>query len=225
VSVKADNYFAIVPEWVIYADISSQAVRLYCALRRHADKSHTAHPSQARLAELTFSSINTVKRSLRELDRIGAVRITPRLDGEGRRTSNDYLLLSAPAQATHGLLPPPTHGLGAQATHGLENQSPSEPEPLEPEEELAREFESFWPVYPRRIDKGHARKAFKAARKKGVSLEVILAAVAAYAESVKGSEARFIAHPATWLRGERWTDEVPPDTTDALIAATWGPNA
>jgi hypothetical protein len=93
------------------------------------------------------------------------------------------------------------------------------------EEPNANEFESFWKACPRRIDKGHARKAFTAARRKGVDLQTILAGISAYAESVKGSEARFIAHPATWLRGERWTDEVPPDTTDALIAATWGPNA
>ena len=36
--IIADNFFAIIPEWVLYADISPQAVRLYGVLRRYADR-------------------------------------------------------------------------------------------------------------------------------------------------------------------------------------------
>lgn len=74
-------------------------------------------------------------------------------------------------------------------------------------ETIEVEFETrFWPSYPRREDKGHARPAFKRARNKA-TLDLILAGVSRYADKVKGREKRFVCLPATWLNGERWLDE------------------
>jgi len=78
------------------------------------------------------------------------------------------------------------------------------------------EFEQWYATYPRKVARGNALKAFKGARKK-VSLEVLLAGLEGYKNRVRGSEAQFIAHPATWLNGERWTDE-----TDAQTQARVG---
>ena len=36
--IEASEYFAILPEAVLFAPISSNAVRLYCILRRRADE-------------------------------------------------------------------------------------------------------------------------------------------------------------------------------------------
>lgn len=68
------------------------------------------------------------------------------------------------------------------------------------------EFVQFWQAYPRKVGKGQARTAFKAARKK-VALPVLLAALAEQAP--RWSEPQFIPHPATWLNGERWEDAAP----------------
>ena len=73
-------------------------------------------------------------------------------------------------------------------------------------DKLKDEFEEFWESVPNKKSKGHARTAYRAARRK-TDAETLLAGIKAYAESVAGKEARFIAHPATWLRGERWLDE------------------
>lgn len=70
------------------------------------------------------------------------------------------------------------------------------------------EFERFWQAYPRHTAKGHARTAYTTAIKKA-NPSVILAAVARYAAQVAGEDPKFIAHPATWLNGERWSDERP----------------
>jgi hypothetical protein len=70
----------------------------------------------------------------------------------------------------------------------------------------AEAFDSFWKLYPKKVDKGHARKAFTAALKKS-DLATILAGVTRYAESVRGTEPRYIAGPSPWLNGERWDDE------------------
>lgn len=79
------------------------------------------------------------------------------------------------------------------------------------------EFDQWYAVYPRKIDKGHARTAFKAARKKA-SLETLLAAAEQFALHSKGTEAKFLAYPATWLNGERWEDEAPPQT---VVSGPW----
>lgn len=66
-------------------------------------------------------------------------------------------------------------------------------------------FEEWWSLYPRKVSKGSARKAFKAALKK-TDADALMAGVRSYAEKVRGKDAQYIAHAATWLNGERWLD-------------------
>ena len=70
------------------------------------------------------------------------------------------------------------------------------------------EFIHFWAVYPRKIGKAAARKAFD--KVPADALEKIVPAV----ESQKGSYqwsrdgGQYIPYPATWLNQGRWDDEV-----------------
>jgi hypothetical protein len=73
----------------------------------------------------------------------------------------------------------------------------SEPDP---------DFDRFWATYPKRVGKGQAVKAWRSALKKQTPDDLIGAAKR-YADSVRGTEARYIANPSTWLNGERWADE------------------
>lgn len=68
-----------------------------------------------------------------------------------------------------------------------------------------REFEQFYSTYPRRIARGQARKAYRAARKKASS-ELLLTGARKAAAEFLGKDVQFIPHPATWLNGERWLD-------------------
>jgi len=68
------------------------------------------------------------------------------------------------------------------------------------------EFDDWWSLVPRKVGKGDARKAFKAARKK-TDAETLKAGIIRYAREVAGKDDEFIAHPAKWLNGERWLDE------------------
>ena len=72
-------------------------------------------------------------------------------------------------------------------------------------ESQVKQFEEFWQAFPKKTAKGHARKAWTVALRK-TELSVILLAVKAFAASVAGKDPEFIAHPATWLNGERWMD-------------------
>jgi hypothetical protein len=71
------------------------------------------------------------------------------------------------------------------------------------------EFSQFWAVYPRKIGKGQARKAWRAARLgRKVPADVIIATAERFRDAthLERTEQRFIPHPATWLNGERYDD-------------------
>lgn len=76
-------------------------------------------------------------------------------------------------------------------------------------EDNAREnFEKFWSAYPRKA--GSKQKAFEAFKKSDVSLDILLAAIENQKKSAQWSKdnGQFIPHPATWLNGKRWEDQV-----------------
>ncbi len=90
--ILSDGYFAVVPEWVLDADISAQAVRLYAVLRRYADQqSGQAFPSRRTLAaRLRVASTRTVDAALDDLLRIGAVDISAHTRPDGGNGTSRY---------------------------------------------------------------------------------------------------------------------------------------
>jgi hypothetical protein len=69
-------------------------------------------------------------------------------------------------------------------------------------------FDEFWSLYPRKIAKATARKAWAK-----LSAEQQLMAAKAIGTHcnywrTKETELEFIPHPATWLNQERWEDEI-----------------
>lgn len=96
----------------------------------------------------------------------------------------------------------------ASPTPNLTLPSPNHNHPSAPEARDSSDdgFDEWYREYPRHVGKGAARKAWRAVRKK-VPIEVLMAGVKRYAEECRGKSSEFIAHPATWLNGERWADE------------------
>lgn len=78
-----------------------------------------------------------------------------------------------------------------------------------PIEALQREFEFFWTLYPRKVAKTAARKAFIKATNRA-PIDDIIEGVRRYASYMEREDAQFVAHAATWLNGDRWTDQDPP---------------
>lgn len=82
--------------------------------------------------------------------------------------------------------------------------------PLPPEDPL---FDEFWTVYPRKVGKGAARREWHrtTSRRSGVNPERIIAAATRFRDEcrAKGTDARYIPHPMSWLRDGRYEDEVP----------------
>jgi DNA-binding transcriptional ArsR family regulator len=79
-------------------------------------------------------------------------------------------------------------------------------------------FDEFWTAYPKKVDKGHGRKAYTAAIKRGITAATLLAAARAHAEHhhTLRTPRQYIPNPATWLNGERYDDELP--AAEALAA-------
>jgi len=93
---SADYYFAIVPEWVLDADVSSAAIRLYAVLRRYADRDGMCFPSRQTLATRMHCSDRTVDSAIKELLGLGALEKERRYKEDGGYTSNIYTVCSIP---------------------------------------------------------------------------------------------------------------------------------
>jgi len=84
-----------------------------------------------------------------------------------------------------------------------------------PREEYSPEFEHFWSVYPRRIEKVRAFKAWSARLKERADPEDLIQAATNYSRYCKheGIEERYIKHPATFLGPcrpfEDWINGIP----------------
>lgn len=96
------------------------------------------------------------------------------------------------------------------------------------------EFEQFWSIYPRKIDKKKALKSFNTCLKK-YSIENILVGTEKYAKQVQYTESKFIKHPSTFLNNESFIDgfeevEQPatptpksePKQEESVLADLWG---
>ena len=87
------------------------------------------------------------------------------------------------------------------------------------------EFELFWLAYPRRIGKGRARKSFNRAREKKIlpAIDALIAIVVRHTKQVQWANdgGEYIPHPATWLNGEQWLDELPAETNNEREEKIW----
>lgn len=69
--------------------------------------------------------------------------------------------------------------------------------------------ETFWKLYPRRVDKQLAFKKLEQLRRGGdLSWGTLIAGVERYALSVRGQDPKYTKGPAAWLNAGKWDDEV-----------------
>lgn len=105
--------------------------------------------------------------------------------------------------------------------------------PIRGAEQSPDSFLAFWALYPKRVGKGAALKAWKQIRPSSGAAAFILAAVAAQKSWPAWTKdgGRYIPNPATWLNQTRWEDEAPEvpkvgalsDKWDKLMGVKWPP--
>ena len=96
-----------------------------------------------------------------------------------------------------------------QTGNDKENENEIENE-IENESYKGAAFDQFWQAYPRKEGK---QKAIAAFERVTVALPVLLEALEKQKKSAQWVKdgGVFIPHPATWLNGKRWEDELLPD--------------
>lgn len=79
-------------------------------------------------------------------------------------------------------------------------------------------FDAFWSIYPNKVSKPHALKAWRTAARKATA-EVIVEGLKPWIArwEAEGTERKFIPHASTWLNGERWTNAPAQVNVSALL--------
>ena len=85
------------------------------------------------------------------------------------------------------------------------------------------EFDQFWAVYPKKVAKADARKAWLQTKDLRPDIAKLLSAITAACKTeqwMRGN-GQFIPYPATWLRGERWEDELEVKLPNVVNEKPW----
>lgn len=180
-------------------------------------RSHSILAAKANCAE------GTVRRSIAKLVELGEVVV---LDAGGGRKSASYQITlerdPAPDEGgpddggggtrragtprqMNGHPAPDEHPVSPSMSTGDPSPSIAEPLALEIQTEQPT-FAAFWSVYPRHVDRARAEQAWSKSLKLA-SASMIVAGAERYRDETAGRPVDKIAHPTTWLNGQRWTDE------------------
>lgn len=71
-------------------------------------------------------------------------------------------------------------------------------------------FDAFWSAYPRKVNKPQALKAWRRLKPSVALQEILLAAIERHKQQPTWLKDRgqYVPHPASWLNGRRWDDEL-----------------
>jgi hypothetical protein len=221
-NITADIKFAILPEWVLAADVSDRAVRMYAILARYADNDTLqAFPSRETLAKRARCNAKAVTKAVNELVAIGAVTKQHRKNGDAYQ-SNIYTLRRVGPDLTIGRVTGDT-GVGSDLTPGrvsddlLTITTELEPQELEP---LNNIFDDFWKIYPKKADKALAKRSLEKALKRATA-ERILDGARQYRDD-PGRDDAYTKNPSTWLNADAWENEyVKPKETPGPGKREW----
>ena len=179
-------------------------------------------PSYQHIADQCEIDRSTVRKHIKHLEGQGLLRVENREGPKGNSTNLYFLTLSGVGRnstpvgpESTGVGPRPTGGVGPESTRTSHSSEPV----IEPKDMAKRDplegFDRFYKLYPRKQKRRAAESAWKTLAPDADLQQQILAALAKQATSIDWlkSGGQFIPHPATWLNGKRWEDELSPGIT------------
>ena len=178
---------------------------LYWIADHHNSETGACFPSLSVLADECEMDRATVIRHITALSEFGLIQKVERNRNNGSRTSNGYQLLLEKQPVVNcdpprrKMQPPPVancdpHNLGNTNLGNITSNNTAI-------------FDDLWSIYPKKVGKGQARKAFNAALRK-VDYDKIHSALIDYVKASTGKDKKYLPHLSTWLNGERWDDEL-----------------
>lgn len=197
-------------------------------LASHADSYLADRVTRNEIARRTNVSQGKVTASLARLESLGiieiqTVKIDQRKGGKRLLITFDYGAWEDEPRSPNDPAPvmprsPAGHTMTTSVLQGEEQEeNPQTPKGAgvsseSPVEEFEETFDRFWSKYPRRLGKPAARRAFKSKLRVHSKAQIAegLARWNRYWNANNIGE-RFIPHPSTWLRDERYLDPPPAD--------------
>ena len=190
---------------------------LYWLADHHNGETGKCFPSIKRLAELSEMSRRSVEGHLETLEKLGLITRTQQFRDTGGKSTNSYILELtgtyeniSDTQNLRMVCEKSAHGdtQNLRMNNLVSNNLGKETNISSSDDDgVDYYFDQLWSLYPRKIGKGQARKAFKAASKK-IDFYDLLPKLMDFVNTLEGKDKQYMPHLATWLNGERWTDEV-----------------
>jgi hypothetical protein len=205
--------------WALRArNISAMEKLVLIGIANH-DGDGGSWPSIATLAMYANSSTRTVQRCIQSLADAGFITVEQNAGGT-MHTRNDrrpnHYVIHRPKNGVTPMSPRDNNGVTSDAQRGDIAMSP-EPSLNHPKPSLAQlplsvstSFDAFWEIWPRRVGKGAARKAYDRALKRATIDEIHEGArrVAALWKTMPPADRQFVPYPERWLNADRWADEI-----------------
>lgn len=211
-------------EWAYGLDLPMREKVVLAALcNRTDDATHETFVGQQTIASMIGCSVDYVTRALRALESAGAI-VRERRHGKGGFRTSDLTRLNPAYQAENQEGSEP-RGPGAYKAVSRD-LTRSQPEPTQTTagaKEINQgyhsddhsvtpqppdRFDDFYSIWPKKVDKPAARRAWAKATKRSTPDQIITAA-AAYRDNPNIPPKQYIRNPATWLNGDGWNDELP----------------
>ena len=185
-----DDHFTQIPnDWVRDSRLSLKAIGLLTQLMSHRPGWNMSISS---LARFNKTGIDTIKSAVKELELLGYLNRSDKQEHNEDGTFADYVWTTAdPFQN-------PATALSVHAKQDTKKNILKEEQVKKNKQENTEiGFDKFWELYPKKIAKADALKAWKSATKKKTADE-LLKLTKAYAEG-KLPDTTYIPYPASWL--------------------------
>lgn len=179
--------------------ISTKAILFQLAnMSDHAGRSW---PSLKYIADVVECTRRTVIRAIDDLAANGFIYVENRSAPDGVNMSNVYLLAMTTPQP-------------AEKSDSAQQPDPVQASEVGEDESSVPKFSYFWNLYPRKVGKSNAGKAWAKLKStdRKAAIDDIRKRVSTDPQWLRDN-GEFVPHPATYLNGERWTDEWKPTTT------------
>lgn len=160
------------------------------------------------LASICKEGPDCIRTTIKELEDNGYITRNRIRSENGKLGAAEYIIRERPVDEVkqeQPILENPTQDITVQInTNVVNNVSKKECNNI-----YISLFDEFWRLYPRRVGKTDAFKAWKKLKPDNTLLTTMIIAINKQKQTEQWQNEKFIPYPASWLNGRRWEDEIP----------------
>ena len=201
------SYYAIIPANVRYdKELPPNAKLLYGEITALCNEKGYCWATNSYFSDLYKVHNKSISRLISQLEKKGYITIEMIMEGKEVKSRHIYI---APSNNNEDTYPQKSvEGSNKNVTRGsneIVTENTTSFNTTNNTNAYSNEFERFWNVYPRKVDKKKALKSFKTCLKNN-DIETIIKGTEKYALQVKSTDKQYIKHPATFLNNESFID-------------------